>query len=364
MPAMGAMAEMKGGSRVDHEKDGRYRAHFDLPMNGTWTLKVDVHAPAGAVSQRFSLTVGTLGVSPVGGATGEANPVAGAPSAGAPPGEIDHYTCSMHPSVKEAAPGKCPICGMDLIPVTKEQQQEGVVMIDDARRQLIGVRTEPVVLAPMRKDFRVVGHVTYDESSLADVNLKVHGWITKLYVSQTGQKVTRGQTLLSLYSPELYNAEQDFLLATQGAATPSLAPGERSEPGRDAGARRAAAAALARPRRRADRRAGQARHAVGERPDRGARERLRHREERRRRRVGRRRHAPLSHRGADQGVDRGPGLRGRPSARARGPSARQSRSTTCPVERTTRRSRTCTRTSTRRRAPARCASSSRTRTST
>jgi Cu(I)/Ag(I) efflux system membrane fusion protein len=138
--------------------------------------------------------------------------------------QVDHYTCSMHPSVKQAAPGKCPICGMDLVPVTS-QQQEGVVMIDDARRQLIGVRTEPVVLAPMRKDFRVVGHVTYDESSLADVNLKVRGWITKLYVSQTGQKVTKGQTLLSLYSPELYNAEQDFLLATQGAATASLSPG-------------------------------------------------------------------------------------------------------------------------------------------
>jgi Cu(I)/Ag(I) efflux system membrane fusion protein len=143
---------------------------------------------------------------------------------GSPTAGVDHYTCSMHPSVKEAAPGKCPICGMDLIPVTKEQQQEGVVLIDDARRQLIGVRTDAVVLAPMRKDFRVVGHVTYDESSLADVNLKVHGWITKLYVSETGQKVTRGQTLLSLYSPELYNAEQDFILATQGAATPLGAP--------------------------------------------------------------------------------------------------------------------------------------------
>jgi Cu(I)/Ag(I) efflux system membrane fusion protein len=97
----------------------------------------------------------------------------------------------------------------------------------------------------MRKDFRVVGHVTYDESSLADVNLKVHGWITKLYVSQTGQKVTRGQTLLSLYSPELYNAEQDFILATQGAATPSVA-GRRPESERDAGARRASATAPAR----------------------------------------------------------------------------------------------------------------------
>jgi Cu(I)/Ag(I) efflux system membrane fusion protein len=155
----------------------------------------------------------------------ETPPIAGASAPGEMQGEVDHYTCSMHPSVREAAPGKCPICGMDLIAVTKEQQQAGVVMIDDARRQLIGVRTGPVVLAPMRTNFRVVGHVSYDESSLADVNLKVHGWITKLYVSETGQKVTRGQTLLSLYSPELYNAEQDFILATQGAATPSLSPG-------------------------------------------------------------------------------------------------------------------------------------------
>jgi Cu(I)/Ag(I) efflux system membrane fusion protein len=162
-----------------------------------------------------------------------AAPTITAPLRGALPGEVDHYTCSMHPSVKKAAPGKCPICGMNLIAVTRQQQHEGVVVIDDARRQLIGVRTEPVVLAPMRRDFRVVGHVTYDESSLADVNLKVHGWITKLYVSQTGQKVTRGQPLLSLYSPELYNAQQDFILATQSAGAPLVSPiggPNRSEP--------------------------------------------------------------------------------------------------------------------------------------
>ena len=141
------------------------------------------------------------------------------------PANVDHYTCSMHPFVREAAPGKCPICGMELIAVTKEQQREGIVMIDDARRQLIGVRTGAVTLAPMHKYLRLVGHVTYDESSLTDVNLKVHGWITKLYVTQTGQKVTRGQKLFSLYSPELYNAEQDFVLATQSAATSSISPG-------------------------------------------------------------------------------------------------------------------------------------------
>src|ERR1700709_360080 len=92
--------------------------------------------------------------------------------------QIDHYTCSMHPSVKQQAPGKCPICGMDLVPVTTEQQQQGVVMIDEARLQRIGVRTSQVIEGPMRATFRAVGRVVYDESQLADVNLKVRGWIT------------------------------------------------------------------------------------------------------------------------------------------------------------------------------------------
>jgi Cu(I)/Ag(I) efflux system membrane fusion protein len=155
---------------------------------------------------------------------GEAHPAAGVATAGGRPGDVDHYTCSMHPSVKEAGPGKCPICGMDLVPVLKDQQREGVVTLDEARRQLIGVRSGEVVLAPMRREVRVVGRVAYDESSLTDVTLKVHGWITKLYARETGQKVTRGQPLLSLYSPELYNAELDVLLA---AKDPTLAQAAR-----------------------------------------------------------------------------------------------------------------------------------------
>jgi membrane fusion protein, copper/silver efflux system len=150
-----------------------------------------------------------------------------ATDAGVPgmPGEIDHYTCSMHPSVKRKGPGQCPICGMDLVPVTKEQQERGVVTIDEVRRQVIGVRTAPVIEGPMRSVFRAVGQVAYDEAALSDVNIKVHGWITKLLVSRTGERVARGQTLFTLYSPELYNAEQDFLLASQGAAGGALPEG-------------------------------------------------------------------------------------------------------------------------------------------
>jgi RND family efflux transporter MFP subunit len=224
MPAMGAMAEMKGGARVDHEGQGKYRALFDLPMAGSWTLRTHVQAPSGSASQGFALRVGSPGLTPIGGggspAGGEGQSSGASPS-GSATGTIDHYTCSMHPSVKQPGPGTCPICGMNLIPVTLEQQQQGVVMIDEARRQLIGVRTESVIQTPMRDTFRAVGRIAYDESALADVNLKVHGWITKLYVNETGQRVERGQTLFTMYSPELYNAEQDFLLAARGASAAS-----------------------------------------------------------------------------------------------------------------------------------------------
>ena len=130
---------------------------------------------------------------------------------------VDHYTCSMHPSVKESAPGTCPICGMDLIPVSRADDDQSVV-IDGARRQLLGVRTEPVVSGPMRETLRAVGRVAYDESALTDVNLQVGGWIRRLYVAETGQHVQKGEPLFALYSPEVYAAEQEFLLGlSQGA---------------------------------------------------------------------------------------------------------------------------------------------------
>jgi Cu(I)/Ag(I) efflux system membrane fusion protein len=152
------------------------------------------------------------------------------PSSAAPAAEaIDHYTCPMHPSVNQPGPGKCPICGMDLVPVSKEQRSGAAIVIDAARRQLIGVRTEAVVEGPMSSSVSALGRVTYDESTLSEVNSKVRGWVTQLLVNQTGQRVTRGQTLLRLYSPDLYGAEQDFLVAhSRSGAAPSQpdAPGK------------------------------------------------------------------------------------------------------------------------------------------
>jgi Cu(I)/Ag(I) efflux system membrane fusion protein len=152
---------------------------------------------------------------------------------------IDHYTCPMHPSVHQPGPGKCPICGMDLVPVAREDQAQGVVSIDEARRQLSGVRVEPVAMAPWRRTLRAVGRVTYDESKLTDVTLKVRGFITKLFASRTGEHVEKGQPLFQLFSPELFGAEQDFLLASRGlSGIPAGAGGSSADPLARAGRQR------------------------------------------------------------------------------------------------------------------------------
>jgi membrane fusion protein, copper/silver efflux system len=87
------------------------------------------------------------------------------------------------------------------------------VSIDPRRQQLIGVRTEPATRESMRHAIRTVGVVRYDETTLADVNLRLEGWIRDLYVAYTGQPIQKGQPLFTLYSPDLLATQQEYLLA-------------------------------------------------------------------------------------------------------------------------------------------------------
>lgn len=87
------------------------------------------------------------------------------------------------------------------------------VNLDLRRQQLIGVRTAAVERSATAKTIRTVGLVRYDETRLADVNLKLEGWIHDLYVDYTGKLVQRGDPLFTLYSPELLTTQQEYLLA-------------------------------------------------------------------------------------------------------------------------------------------------------
>lgn len=142
--------------------------------------------------------------------------------------QVAHYTCPMHPSVKSAEPGKCPICGMPLTPVKQSELETGTVVIDSATRKNVGIRTAEVTVQPMTRELRAFGDVAYDEARLFDVAPRVHGWVVALAARVSGQRVSRGQVLCTLYSPDVYAAELQLLdVLARGADRRSLATFER-----------------------------------------------------------------------------------------------------------------------------------------
>jgi Cu(I)/Ag(I) efflux system membrane fusion protein len=134
--------------------------------------------------------------------------------------EIEYYTCTMHPSVREIKPGKCPLCGMELIPVFRKgamevHQFDFTFTVPRAKQQLIGVKFDVAEVRDLVSTINAVGKVAFDERRLAVVNMRVGGWIEELYVDFTGKFVSKGQPLFSFYSPDLVSAQQEFLLAKQ-----------------------------------------------------------------------------------------------------------------------------------------------------
>ncbi len=130
------------------------------------------------------------------------------------------YTCGMHPQVLQDHPGDCPICGMKLTPVRRpDGTAPSTILIDPATTQEMNLRTGVVTRGPLRRTVRTVAAIDYDETSLADVTTRFKGWITKLYVDATGQQVHKGDPLFEIYSPDLYSAQADYLLALQNAGS-------------------------------------------------------------------------------------------------------------------------------------------------
>ena len=139
---------------------------------------------------------------------------------------ISFYTCTMHPSVHEMEPGRCPICNMDLVPVMKKPAADPgrepgkpdlSFHVSAAKQQMVGVTFAQAERRKIHKIIAAYGRVDYDETKLAVVNLRVAGWIEKLFVDFTGQFVKQGDPLFLLYSPELVSAQSEYLLALASA---------------------------------------------------------------------------------------------------------------------------------------------------
>src|ERR1043166_3835572 len=108
--------------------------------------------------------------------------------------------------------------GMDMLPVYEDEATDSsTISIDPVTVQNMGIRTGVVTKGPLRRTIRTVGMVDFDETALADVTTKFKGWIEKLYVDATGKQAHKGEPLFEIYSPELFSAQTEYLLALDQA---------------------------------------------------------------------------------------------------------------------------------------------------
>jgi Cu(I)/Ag(I) efflux system membrane fusion protein len=177
MEAMGAMPRMESRGVVEEASAGVYEAKYGIGMAGEWDLGIRIRHIGGAADADYRLSTSLKGVAFAGGTP----PARGGAAAAAASGI--------------------------------SADESGAVRIDPARRQIIGVKTEPVLAKPLAATIRAAGRVTYDETRRTEVSLKFSGWVRDIRVDYTGKPVLAGQVLFTAYSPELVAAQQEYLAA-------------------------------------------------------------------------------------------------------------------------------------------------------
>ena len=128
------------------------------------------------------------------------------------------WTCAMHPQIRAEKNGKCPICAMDLIPVSQsgtEGMDPSALHLTKEALQLANVQTSVVSRQNPLKEVRLYGKVQADERLLQNQVAYVSGRVEKLLVNFTGEPVRKGQPLALIYSPELVTAQQEVLEAAK-----------------------------------------------------------------------------------------------------------------------------------------------------
>jgi len=132
--------------------------------------------------------------------------------------EPDHditYTCSMHPQVRSEEPGRCPICGMDLIPLEPENSTDSDInkTISENAMALADIKTSKVKKMSLKKTLLLPGEIKVDESRLYDISAWFPGRIDKLHADETGMFVKKRSRLATLYSPEIISSQREYIQA-------------------------------------------------------------------------------------------------------------------------------------------------------
>ncbi|SDA74900.1 membrane fusion protein, Cu(I)/Ag(I) efflux system [Algoriphagus alkaliphilus] len=128
------------------------------------------------------------------------------------------WTCSMHPQVKLSEPGDCPLCGMDLIPVSTSSGSSSNPMAYEMTPEAVAmaqIHTTKIAGVNASGELFLTGKIQPDEREKASVTAKYPGRIERLFVSFTGEEVKAGQRLATLYSPEMLSAQRELLEAVK-----------------------------------------------------------------------------------------------------------------------------------------------------
>jgi Cu(I)/Ag(I) efflux system membrane fusion protein len=149
------------------------------------------------------------------------------------PGSEEIWTCSMHPQVQQNEPGDCPLCGMDLIPLEANTSNDPLVLeMTSEAVKLANIQTTIIGEAAGQsgQTIRLSGKVQPDERLASSQVAHVPGRIEKLFVSFTGEQVSKGQKIATLYSPELITAQRELLEALKlQALNPGLLEAARNK---------------------------------------------------------------------------------------------------------------------------------------
>ena len=127
----------------------------------------------------------------------------------------EYYTCSMHPQIMQDKPGTCPICHMDLIVVKKTNTAADEILLNDEQIRLGNIQTDTIRNGMIGDKMILTATLNTDESKVNSINARIMGRIDRLYFKNMGDYVSKGAHLYDLYSEELNNAKQEYIVAVE-----------------------------------------------------------------------------------------------------------------------------------------------------
>ncbi|OGU65754.1 MAG: hypothetical protein A2499_18530 [Stygiobacter sp. RIFOXYC12_FULL_38_8] len=138
-----------------------------------------------------------------------------------------YWTCTMHPQVHMDGPGSCPICGMDLIKKVADEAEEpekdkdmaNMVTLTGKKQVLANVSTVFVKNESMQDQVTAYSYLDFAENNRKTISARFNGRIEKLFVDKTGDYIKKGQPLFEIYSPDLVQAQNEYLIALNNSSS-------------------------------------------------------------------------------------------------------------------------------------------------